>query len=297
MTRYVPTTHHVYNEFDKHGLLVGLPRLEGERNAPYRQRILDVFVNRADSTYRGLLNAITRELGLSLVDCMKIVPRTDSGGNTLLTMPAIVFKDTKCYLYSNYKEGTLLTTLDRFEIRNGSYDIFGLYNSISDTGYWEVTLLPDADTGARAMTIFNQSSIRLVASEPLVGSGAIARLANKNLIEGTVSITSFNLTNRVENQVDLQNNEDYYIDYADGVIYSMATPSRGSYVRYEYCLHEFTAQSSPVILHNLQSDDFKTKMFEQVEAEDGSMVNGRPTTLGANIINELLSVYPSTWGR
>lgn len=296
MARYTPTVYHVYNEFDKHGLLVGLPRLEGERNPSYKQRILDVFVNRADSTYRGLINAITRELGLSLINCMEITPVVDSNGDTLLEMPAVVFQNTKCYLYSNYKEGTILTTLDRFNIGR-SYDIFGLYNSIIETGYWDITLLPDADTGARAMTIFNQSSIRLVPSEPLIGSGAITKLVNKNLIEGTVSISSLNLTNRVANQVDLRSNNDYFVDYTNGIIYSVATPVAGSSIRYEYCLDKFVVQSSPVILHNLQSDDFRTKMFEQIEEEDGSITDGRPTALGASIINELLSVYPSIWGR
>ena len=297
MTRYTPETYHVYNEFDKHGLLIGLPRIEAEHNSSYKQRLLDVFVNRADSTYRGLLNAITRELGLSLLDCMTITPKTNTDGSTLLEMPAVVFKDTKCYLYENYRTRELVTTLDRFDISNATYDIFGLYNAIIDTGYWDVSILSGINTGARSMTIFNQGSIRLVYSESIISSGAMTKLANENLIEGTVSLASANLTHRVSSQVDLKTYTDYCIDYTNGIIYSVAPPAVGSFIRYEYCLNKLTVQSSPVILHNLQSEDFQTKMFEQVEDENGDFYNGRPTTLGANLINELLSIYPSTWGK
>lgn len=297
MAKYTPQVHHVYNEFDKHGLLVGLPRLEEEQNITYKQRILDVYVNRADSTYRGLINAITRELGLSLIDCMKITPVTDSNGDTLLAKPAVVFEHTKCYLYSNYTERTLLNILDRFEMSEGVYDIYSLAAAIRNTGYWDVVLLPEADNAARSTTVFNQSSVRLVVAEPLIGNGSMTKLAHENITEGTVNVSSFNLIHRVNSQVALRENGDYCIDYINGIIYSVAPPQSGSHIRYEYFVNEFVVQSSPVVLYNLQSDDFKTKMFEQVTVEDGSLQNGRPTALGADIINELLSVYPSTWGK
>ena len=56
--------HHVWNFFDEFGLLLNVPRLYGERNAEYKERILDVFRRPSSSTYRGLMNGIARELGL-----------------------------------------------------------------------------------------------------------------------------------------------------------------------------------------------------------------------------------------
>lgn len=56
--------HHVWNFFDEFGLMLGTPRLYGERNASYKGRILDVFRRPANSTRRGLVNGIARELGL-----------------------------------------------------------------------------------------------------------------------------------------------------------------------------------------------------------------------------------------
>jgi len=57
--------HHIWNAFDEFGLLLGLERLYGERNAEFKERILDVFRNPGNSTKQGLINAISRDLGIS----------------------------------------------------------------------------------------------------------------------------------------------------------------------------------------------------------------------------------------
>ena len=297
MASYVltPTAYHVFNEFDKQGLLLDLPRLEEERNFEYKQRLMDVFVHRSDSTHQGLINGITRRLGLKIIDCMSIVPVVDGDGAPLLAMPGVVFKETKCYLYSDYRTKELLTTIDRWDIDGGAWDLLNLANRINETTYFIATLLDDAVDGDRAMTVFDQSSIKIIDWEDIGGKGSRIVLDNNNLIEGTITISSPNLTRRVQVDTDLTQDGDYYIDVENGIIFSVGAPVSGSAVRYMCRDDNFVAQASPVILHNLQSDDFKTKMFEQIQSEDG-LVNGRPNAFGADIINELLSVYPTNWG-
>lgn len=58
-------THHVWNFFDEFGLLLGLSRLEGEKNYEFRERILDVFRRPAGPHKVGLINGMGRELGLT----------------------------------------------------------------------------------------------------------------------------------------------------------------------------------------------------------------------------------------
>lgn len=64
VTEFDLTIHHVWNFFDEFGALLGCPRLKGEKNFKYKERILDVFKNPANSTKTGLANGIARELGL-----------------------------------------------------------------------------------------------------------------------------------------------------------------------------------------------------------------------------------------
>jgi len=61
---YEYSLHHVWNAFDEFGLLLGIERLFGERNQAFKERILDVFRKPANSTKQGLLNGISRALGV-----------------------------------------------------------------------------------------------------------------------------------------------------------------------------------------------------------------------------------------
>jgi hypothetical protein len=74
-----PATFEYYNRFDDFGAMLDLPRLPGEKNHPYRERIKDVMVHRASCTYPGLLNGILRELDLSYDDeAIYLEPGIDS---------------------------------------------------------------------------------------------------------------------------------------------------------------------------------------------------------------------------
>jgi len=53
--------------------------------------------------------------------------------------------------------------------------------------------------------------------------------------------------------------------------------------------------ASPVIIHNLQSSDFKEKMFEQILLNDGTYTNGAVTALGADLVSELMSIFGLTY--
>ena len=88
--------HQLFNELDRFGLLLGLERLPLELNASYKERLLDVFANRADSTTRGLVNGITRELGLKIKQEILVVP-TSTDPNV-----GMAIKGTKLCIYSNY---------------------------------------------------------------------------------------------------------------------------------------------------------------------------------------------------
>lgn len=295
--RSTPVLHHVFNELDRIGLLLGLPRLEEEKNSVYKRRLFDVLVNRADSSYLGLINGITRELGLNIVDTMRIIPIQDSNGDFLAPVPAIVFDETKCYLYNDFSEGDILLTIDRFEQDEGAWTLGELRDTINTTAKYSATILDGVDTNLRSMMIYNQKSHDIVPSEEISGSGIVIKLENRNIVQSSLVISSENLFNRVSSQINLTKRGDFYVDYQSGIVYSYASAAPGDTIRYQFVRDNFIVKSSPVIIHSIQSADFRTKMFEQILDGEGDSVNGLPTPLGADIINELLSVYPTSWGK
>jgi hypothetical protein len=87
MATLTPEKYNVWNSFDEIGLLLGLQRNPGEKNKSYRARLLDVNVNQANATHDGLINGISRELGIasSRVSIDKLSDLMDSSysGNLL----------------------------------------------------------------------------------------------------------------------------------------------------------------------------------------------------------------------
>ncbi len=296
-TVHTPQIHQIFNELDRFGLLLGLPRLEEERNAEYKQRLLDVMVNRAGSSYRGLINGITRELGLSIREVFIIRPVLDGTGTTIGKNPAIVFQETKCKVYSDYALGDdgLDTTIDRFEVGEG-YTIQGLINEIEDTGLFTCEVILRDRLNDRALTIFNQATVSTVLSEELDTGGSRIKLRNKGLLSNSLVVRSSNLKERVDTQIELRRPGQYYVDMEEGIIYATSAPASGSAVRYQYRNDVYRVLASPVIIHNIQSTDFRSKMFDQVTL-NGETTDGAVTPLGAELINELLSVYPVGWGN
>jgi hypothetical protein len=292
-----PQPHKVFNEFDQFGELLDLKRIQGEDNVQYKQRLLDVMVHRSDSTYLGLIYGITRELGLKILDVLEVLPAIDGNGDTLAAQPAIVFQDTHCYIYSDFDNNVIHTTLSRFDSTDNAYTMGTLVNKINATGIMSATLLPGADTNSRSMTIFNQQSIIDVTDLDISDAGVRIVLPHRNLIRGSVSIQSNSLLRQVNSEIEIVASGDYFIDRVNGMIVTSSAPSPGSIIRYKYRDDRFIVRSSPVIIHNLQSEDFKKKMFTQTTDSQGNTYSGAPTNLGADIINELLSVYPSLWGK
>lgn len=294
MTIFNPIPHQIFNEIDQHGLLLGLKRLKNERNPEFKKRILDVMVHRAGSTYLNLIYGITRELGLQIQDTLIINVLLDGNGIPLGgAAPAVVFQDTKCYLYSDYSDLTLLATLDRFDSTE-TFTLTQLKTDIEATGAFEVEILTNPNQ--RAMTLFNQSSANIVYQEDISDKGNKIKLAHSNLIFGTATIESPNLIVLANSATNLKSGE-YFIDLQAGIIYSAQIPAPGSRIRYQYLSWENTFQSSPIIIHDLQSLDFKTKLFETVVNNNNETSLGKATILGGEIINELLSLYPTNYGK
>ena len=120
-------------------------------------------------------------------------------------------------------------------------------------------------------------------------------LKNINLFKDSEYIYSSKLKKKITDTAAILKKNEYRIDYSKGKIECFEAPPPGSYINYSYRNDEFEVYSSPVIINNLQNTEFRKKLFEQVKQEDGSYENGKPNVFGADIINELYSVYPTTY--
>jgi hypothetical protein len=294
----IPQQSSIYNQYDDFGLIVGLNRLPKERNQAYKQRLLDTFANRANSTYIGMMNAITRELGLTYFKPFRLRPRVS--GNTFIgENPVYVFNGPFLELWRDKYNAILEMRINLFDQSGPVYTINELYTYINtNSAYFIADQLDTNHQYDRSLTIMNQSNVQLIKTEPLFHMTRFT-LSNPGTDAGNIDINTLHFTdtftfnNKVSSVNLVLNQGDYYINSYTGDIVVFSEPENGSTVRYNYIKYNSSyLLASPIIIHNIQNPYFQKVMFEQVLADDGIYYNGLPTEFGADLINELLSVYP-----
>ncbi len=285
----IPTPSIVYNQFDDLGMLVGLARLPNESAIDFKYRLLDVYSNRANSTYTGLVNGITRELGLSITT--PISAYLISGNNAVLK-----FKGPFIEVWSDYPN-TMELEINRYDVDGVAYTIGELIDYInSNSSVIALTINNASQLNDRSMTILNQTNVKEIFSEVIPQStrftltypGQRSGLILFDTVffnEGTVFKTL------VSNISDVDDHGKYYINQQIGDVVTFDTPLPGTIIRYSFLEASCDLRASPIIINSLQDSNLQRLMFEQVTATNGTISNGVPTPFGAELINELMSVF------
>ena len=286
----------VWNQYDEHGLTLSLNRLEGETNWEYKRRLMDTMVHTANSSYQGMVHGITRELGLALSQPVIINPKTDADGRFLAPDPYIRFEGAYLYLYSDYASDRLDWAIDRYEAGGNYEHMVRMVDFINTTAFFEASIFPGFDHYARSMTLINQSNRVLVLGEPVQASTRF-KLDHGHLVRHSMTFNDRSTFKTEVSSVDLVNAAGkFHIDYHNGIVSVGSIPEHELSVRYKYTEYPFKPIASPVIVCDITNDNFRAKMFRQVQLDNGTYAHGLPREVGVDIINELLSVVPMYWG-
>lgn len=75
ISNYLPNTTNYWNALDEHGLTRELPRLIGEKNYDYKQRLIDYSkIHKTNSSLKGVSNGINIRLGYKIQDDVIVFP-------------------------------------------------------------------------------------------------------------------------------------------------------------------------------------------------------------------------------
>ena len=307
----------VWGPLDEWGLMLDLQRLPGEQNPDYRSRLYRVFTRPTDSTYQGLLNAITYELGLDFYDLISIdfttTDPTDVGlqvGET--PQPRVTLKDGVLTLYGHYvnDDENMIVQIDnkpQINMRKLEYvDPTDLLDAINTTGIFTAYDIAIEGVGAEPREDWSYTLASLDTNvwivDEVIPSSTRFTLANSPLNEGMFFFGERKIFQILKtSEGALSQPGDFYVDIATGEVVTTSLPSGDGKVRYQYRDVPVSLEASPVSLGYIGSIEMQRYFFTQLELNlfDSPLerfINNIPTLEGTEIINELYRASNNYWG-
>jgi hypothetical protein len=295
-----PLTHNVVGSLDYIGQLVDLSRLDGESYKNYKHRILDVYVNRANATYRGLINGITRELGLLPFDALTIDIKAGSDG--LPESPRIVVDINEIILYnkwrgpSDYTIDKIINTYNQAGNDYNGYYIEDLISEINSSTYFSATIGVGVDLKTRSSTLIKTSNDTVIASE-IIPIATSFKLDNGNILQDTLFFEEnqvFKTLKTTETAVAQEG--DYFVNFETGRVVVKSLPSGNGRTRYITREIPFVVPASPIFAVNFTDPKYRIEVFKTEILDDGTEIEGIPKSEAIDIINELFSISFQYWG-
>ena len=287
----------IFNSLDEHGALLGLPRLKGELNKTYKQRLLDVGVNKSNSSYSGLLNGISRELGLSIYDAITI---TNSTPVTAGYVPMIEVDHATLVLYEDYLTGLVDVSIELYNKNDSTYQrtLSNVVTAINASTYFSATLLDSTKSYEESLVLIHQDSSVEVFSEDIPSSN-IFYLQHYNIVEGTVSFSDISVFYRkvASPDISLMEPGDYYINYITGKVSVKSLPSGSGAISYKYIDIPFTLRASTVIIKDVNDPVMQDRFLDQYIAPDGTQHGSLPSSDYIDLIRESMKKKSLYWGK
>lgn len=287
----------IFNSLDEHGVLLGLPRLKGEPNKTYKQRLLDVGVNKSNSSYSGLLNGINRELGLTMYDAIAITQPTPV---TEGYVPMIEVDHATLILYEDYLTGVVDVSIELYNKEDDLYQrtLADVVTAINAGTYFSATLSDASKAYEESLVLTHQDSSVEVFSEDIPSSNTFY-LEYSKIIEGTVSFSDIDVFFRKVESPDMVSMEpgDYYINYNTGSVAVKSLPSGAGAISYKYIDIPFTLKASPAIIKDSNDPVFNTRLLNQFIASDGTEYGGLPNSDYVDMIKAAMIKKGLYWGK
>lgn len=293
-----PEKKSIINAFDLAADIVSLDRIEGETNASYKQRIMDVSVNPGGPTYNGFVNNLTRELGFSKDKAILIELKQNSAGENIARNPRVDILANRVVLYSDWRpDGTEVIdkTIRIYKTTDTGYMLNGLVAAINTSSCFTASIYSGVRSNLHSSTLIRGSTDVYALRDPIESSN-FTDLTGENIVEGSLIFEEDSVF-RTEVTTTPSSEGEYKVDYTNGKIYPYNMPSGTLGVTYHYSLFPFTVYFSPVQFFSLQDEDFLDELFHQETLDSGETQRALPNSEGSEVLHQLFEENKVFWGE
>lgn len=300
----------IWTNLDDIGAIISLGRRDGESLLSFKERIMNAFTSKMNSTYEGLTNSILSGFSLEKTAAIKITP-VDS---TLYPKRQIVKTDNLlllCKYFNSLEDYDADYSIELFEkpyiTINKLVDYINTFSTIyqaelitlpvtygpGTVNYWKM---------AKGFTLLNSQSIQQV-TETVYASNVI-QLKYDNLINGELFTLGSNaLTNEVYSEDLLLNSKgNYYVNYTDGLISLGLGDSVQASIIYKRRVEPFYLYHSPIVISTLFNEaNIKYLFVEELQKIYAAEIDKTTPSFAKDdliqLMKELLAVSKLYWGE
>lgn len=294
------------NVIDSHSLVNSLERNPGETNAELKRRLQSVIAQRPGGDKYSIAMSIAREIGVSHDESILVEPlESPAGGDKIrFVMDGVYVKIYTEWMPIEIQETGREPVLEQ-EILLEGLTITKLVDWINTSANYKAKVLQGGNEKAEMLELVDSYDIFTETLNPT----EVTVFKKQNLIPGTLNISTVNglksgLLNEVSSASAVTTRGEYYIDYANGLMYTVYPPDEELEVSYSYNKDKIYCTNLRVAVKEVNSEEFGRVLFNQVEKEFYTSEEDRykistPTNYGYDIIRKLLAKkrFNQYWGE
>lgn len=258
------------HSLDKLGLKFGLYRFDSETLVHFRNRILDTFIHKANSTTVGMINGASREFG-AIPTQLGVIKPVLALGVPLVNAPGIRITNTYIEFYSDFTLGTLeerldiYTSLPRVEGPASAYYLTEIYNWVVASPNWEWY---EDLTDIWKLSKYLIPSQSFEVGKPRRVRSGMTKLRD-SVVPGTLRSDSRLVDKLVASIAAIVDYGDYYLDPIENYLYTYepAIPEVVT-VFYDTYNDRIYLDWAPVEFQELSDFRFVDSLYEKDEADD-----------------------------
>jgi len=292
-----PERRQFRNQFDSHGAIVSLERLNGESNQDYKDRILDVSVHPGSPLYDGVVNNLTRAFGEKRLRAIEISLNTDVSGNYIAENPRVDLLANKVVLYSDWQpNGTAIIdkSINIYNPTDEGYFLEDLVSEINSSTCFSASVYSGVRENLHSTNLIRNSSYKRIRGD-LVESNNRFSLTSNNIVQSSMFFDEQDVF-AVEVTGTPSASGEYNVDYTNGVVEVYSVPSGTAGVSYHYNIFPLVVDYSYIKIYTLQDDNFTRELYN-LEQVNGQEVKALPNTEGSEIIHQLYIETKHLWGE
>lgn len=311
VTDLIQSEQNIHHAIDELGALVGVERDLGEPAQDYRDRVWDVYVNKANASYGGLLYGANRELGLLSEPAISF---SVASGVYLDSGPRIDIEQARIVLYSEWKVGRTPTVELTISIDAGKpndwcdyhahymKDVVDIVNA--NSAIWEATIVDSSMQYRLAQELVPVTSVKLWKIQSL--NSKHNKLEKDYIVPDSMIFNNPNLINESAYRgidfdfsyefVGPSAESDYWIDHDRGyVTLGLEYPSN---IRCSYLYHDLplVVKALPMKLYEFTDEYFQNTLYKVKQDSLDLEARSSLSPLAAGWINKLLLISNTTWG-